>query len=113
MNMNKQSLARKNVLDQEESLSIENPGWHSARIKMELEVRGWSLASLSREHGYSPTAAGRALRTTWPHMEQVIAEALGVEPRIIWPDRYDANGVPQKYKARRKAVKENKEGPSG
>ena len=113
MNTNKQSLKRKNVLDQEESLSIENPGWHPARVKMELELRGWSLASLSREHGYSPTAAGRTLRTAWANMEQVIAEALGVEPRIIWPDRYDANGVPQKYKVRRRATKESKEETSG
>ena len=101
MNTNKQSITRKNVLDQEKLVVNENHGWHPARIKMELELRGWSLASLSREHGYSPTAAGRTLRTHWPNMEQVIADALEVEPQVIWPDRYDATGVPLKYKARR------------
>jgi len=80
---------------------------------MELELRGWSLASLSREHGYSPTAAGRALRTTWPQMELLIAEALGVHPNVIWPDRYDNQGVPQKYKVRRKSVKSDKAVESG
>lgn len=78
--------------------------WHPARIKYELEVRGYSLAKLSRLNGYSPTAAGRALRTSWPAMEAAIAEAIGVAPERIWPSRYDERGVPHAYKPRRRRV---------
>lgn len=87
--------ARKNVLDQEYS-----DDWHTADIKGALEKRGLSLAEVSRRAGYHPTAAGRALRTSWPELERVIASALGVAPQEIWPSRYDQLGVPLKYQAR-------------
>jgi len=79
----------------------ENGNWRPALIKAELELRGLTLAELSRRHGYSPTAAGRALRTSWPEMERLIAQAIGVTPQTIWPDRYTAEGMPKKYLPRR------------
>lgn len=94
--------ARNSVLDQDEKFLTENGAWHSARIKAELQVRGLSLAELSRRHGYSATAAGRALRVPWPEMERLIAEAIGVAPQAIWPDRYSPDGVPLKYLPRRR-----------
>lgn len=83
--------------------------WHPARIKYELELRGYSLAKLSRQQGYSPTAAGRALRVAWPSMEAVIAEVIGVPPEDIWPSRYDERGVPLSYKPRRRKPSASKE----
>lgn len=101
MAANKRSTKKKNNPSQDRSAAVKSAGWPPAKIKMELELRGWSLASLSRAHDYSPTAAGRALRVAWPQMEQVIADVLGVRPADIWPDRYDSDGVSLKYKARR------------
>jgi len=97
MNTNKRSLSRKPVLDQERKSTQEKRGWHRADIKAALEKIGLSLAELSRQTGYHPTAAGRALRTSWPEMERAIAEALGTSPQAIWPTRYTPEGVPLKY----------------
>lgn len=100
--------SRKSVLDPSQKFSISNPlneeqqDMHPADLKALLEKRGLSLAQVSRAAGYSPTAAGRALRTPWPALEEVIAEALDLEPMQIWPSRYDTSGIPKKYLPRRK-----------
>ena len=95
------SLSRKQIRDQERTSIQEKRGWHPADIKAALEKIDLSLAELSRRAGYHPTAAGRALRTSWPEMERVIAEALGTTPQAIWPTQYTPDGVPLKYLPRR------------
>ncbi|MEL7445172.1 MAG: helix-turn-helix domain-containing protein, partial [Pseudomonadota bacterium] len=89
------------IIYREKEFSINNEDWSPARIKFELEERGLSLAELSRRSGYSPTAAGRALRTSWPAVEAIIAEAIGVNAHDIWPSRYTATGTPKAYQPRR------------
>ena len=62
--------------------------WHPADVLAALKKRGISLAGLSVANGYHATAAGKALRRPWPALELIIAEAIGVGPRQIWPSRY-------------------------
>jgi Ner family transcriptional regulator len=69
--------------------------WHPADVLAALKKRGNSLAALSVANGYHPTAAGKALKRRWPALEVLIAEAIGVPARDIWPSRYDADGVSQ------------------
>lgn len=107
---NKRSPTKKNTLGQGKVAAVKDAGWPAAKVKMELELRGWSLAALSRAHNYSPTAAGRALRVAWPQMEEVIADTLGVRPAQIWPDRYDSDGISLKYKPRRNVTARRKGG---
>lgn len=92
--------SEKEINDREKQFSINNSDWTPARIKFELEERGFSLAKLSRNSGYSPSAAGRALRISWPAVEEVIAEAIGVKASEIWPSRYDG-GISKAYAPRR------------
>ena len=94
------NISRKSVLVPAEKFSITKADWHPADIKAGWEKRGLSLADVSRAGGYHPTAAGRALRTSWPEVERLIAEALGEAPWTIWPSRY-VNQVPKKYLPRR------------
>ena len=89
------------AINRENELSTNNKDWTPARIKFELEERGLSLAEVSRRSGYSPTAAGRALRTSWPAVEAIIAEAIGVSAAEVWPSRYNDAGVPKAYEPRR------------
>ncbi len=63
--------------------------WHPADVLAALKKRGRTLAGLSVQHGYHPTAAGKALKRPWPAMEAIIAEALNLHPAVIWPSRYD------------------------
>ena len=67
------------------------PDWHPADVLAALKKRGLSLAGLSVAHGYHATAAGKALKRSWPALEMVIAEAIGVPPRQIWPSRYGSD----------------------
>lgn len=62
--------------------------WHPADVLAALKKRGKTLAGLSVQHGYHPTAAGKALKRPWPAMEAIIAGALSMPPADIWPSRY-------------------------
>lgn len=68
--------------------------WHPADVLAALKKRGHSLAGLSIAHGYHPTAAGKALKQTWPAVERILADALGLRPQVIWPSRYNNEGNP-------------------
>ncbi|WP_313080759.1 DNA-binding transcriptional regulator SfsB [Atlantibacter sp.] len=62
--------------------------WHSADIIAGLRKRGTSLAAESRKAGLSSSTLANALSRPWPKGERIIADALGVEPWLIWPSRY-------------------------
>lgn len=63
-------------------------GWHKADIIAGLRKKGTSLAALSRAAGLSSSTLANALTRPWPKGEFLIAEALGVHPSEIWPERY-------------------------
>lgn len=73
-------------------------------IKYQLRLRGSSLAQVAREHGVSRDAAILALRKPYPRMERAIASVLGLTPDRIWPERYDADGRPNRPIGRPKKV---------
>jgi len=84
-----------------ESTNPTFPDWHPADVLAALKKRGQSLAGLSVANGYHPTAAGKALKRSWPAMEAIIATALGLSPATIWPSRYDPTGQPIVERPRR------------
>jgi len=57
-------------------------------IKFQLRLRGITLSGMARELGVSRQALGQTLVQSYPKMERVIAAKLGLEPEIIWPERY-------------------------
>ncbi|MDR3536997.1 MAG: helix-turn-helix transcriptional regulator [Acetobacteraceae bacterium] len=68
--------------------------WHPADVLAALKKRGLTLAGLSIANGYHPTAAGKALKQSWPAVELLIAAALEVRPQTLWPSRYAPDGLP-------------------
>lgn len=62
--------------------------WHPADIIAGLRKKGTSLAAESRKAGLSSSTLANALTRPWPKGEQIIANALGVKPWILWPSRY-------------------------
>ena len=80
--------------------------WHPADIGAALKKCGWSLRRLSVHHGYSPTVVENAIRRSWPRGERLIAEAIGVPPEEIWPERYAARA--EKAAARQRAALDSK-----
>ena len=64
--------------------------WHRADVVAALKKAGWSVRSLSIAHGLSPNTLKSALAVPYPKCERIIADALGMKPEDIWPQRYAA-----------------------
>lgn len=79
-----------------------SPGWTKAQIKAALEDKGWSCRQLSFSRGYTSNAVQTALHKPYPAVERIISSVLGVDPDVIWPERYDENGNPNRRMGRRK-----------
>ncbi|HDH0770440.1 helix-turn-helix domain-containing protein [Klebsiella pneumoniae] len=63
--------------------------WHRADIIAALHKCGWSVRQLAFSHGYKSGAVLKsALDRPWPKGEKIIADALGIPPDEIWPERY-------------------------
>ena len=62
--------------------------WHRADVVAALHKAGWSLRHLSREHGLSDGTLKSALDRPYPKAERIIASAIGLDPKVIWPERY-------------------------
>lgn len=65
-----------------------NKDWHKQDILAAIRKEKGSLAALSRESGLSPSTLANALTRPWPNGEVIIADAIGVSPREIWPSRF-------------------------
>ena len=68
--------------------TLEKTNWHPADIGAALKKRGWSLSRLSRFHGLARSFCEHAIRRPFPKGERLIAEAIGVPPEDIWPERF-------------------------
>lgn len=88
--------------------------WPWYKVKAELEARGFNLADISRNHGYSISAAQKVKRVSIPIMQAHIAAALGEKPQTIWPTRYHRNGQPIRFRPwQKKRPKDNTAAPAG
>lgn len=70
--------------------------WHPADIKAALTKAGWTLSALAEEHKLTGSGTlSKAMTQSYPIAEKRIADALGLEPKDIWPSRYFDNGQPK------------------
>jgi Ner family transcriptional regulator len=77
-------------------------GWHPADVKAAIQKRGFSLTALALLNGYSEAYLRMTLQRPMPRGEAIIARVLGVPAKLIWPDRYDANGRPRSTRRSRR-----------
>ncbi|WP_348647968.1 helix-turn-helix domain-containing protein [Pseudomonas sp. PNP] len=78
-------------------------------IKFQLRAKGTSLAKVARKMNVSISAVLNVKRLPYPRMERAIAKALGLEPNELWPDRWNANGTPQRQRPKRPESSTNPE----
>lgn len=71
-----------------------------AWVKYQLELTGRSMASIAAQCGVGRTALYAAFRRPYPRMEKALADALGVTPQALFPERYDADGLPNRRQGR-------------
>lgn len=67
-------------------------GWSKEQVKAALRDAGYSLAALSRLHGYGRNYFSLTLIQPMRKGEKIIADILGVHPSEIWPARYGSDG---------------------
>ena len=68
-------------------------GWHKSDIKAALEKRGLTLSDLDTAHGLPKGMCSFALSRPHPKGEAAICAALGLQPMVLWPSRYELNGL--------------------
>lgn len=77
--------------------------WHRIEVVAALHMKGLSLRQLAFLNGYTNGASlTSVLRRPYPLAEALIAEALGIEPSVIWPSRYGPDGKPNRGRGGRK-----------
>lgn len=72
---------------------MDKQDWQRADVMAALKKRSISLAALSRANGLNSGTLYNALERPWPRGEQIIAEAIGLQPAQIWPSRYEKDVV--------------------
>ena len=72
--------------------------WHRADVISALHKRGWSIAALARAHELGESTLRSALDKPYPKSERLIAEAIGVAPEKIWPERFAARNFKPKLR---------------
>ena len=73
-----------------------------AWVIYQLSIRGSSLAAVGRRAGTCRQVVYQAFLKPYPRMEKFIADALGLQPQDLWPDRYDEYGLPKRRRRGRK-----------
>lgn len=70
-------------------------------IKFQLRVRGTNFAELARTNGLNERAIRNAKHRPYPRVERAIAQALGLQPVQLWPERWNSNGSPLRQRPNR------------
>lgn len=82
-----------NKIDKPQKSIISDQSLLKAWVLYQLNIRGKSFASIARAKKVSRQCPAHAFKRTYPHMEKAIADAIGLNPKDLWPDRYDAKGT--------------------
>ncbi|WP_322521191.1 helix-turn-helix domain-containing protein [Guyparkeria halophila] len=81
-------------LDSKTRRLLHDPAARRAWVKYQIHMQGRSMAAVADEAGVNRQTLYQAFQRTYPRMEKVIADAVGVEPAVLWPERYDEHGLP-------------------
>lgn len=70
-------------------------------IKYQLRIHGCSPAELARQLDITDSAIRAVKQTPYPRIERAIALKLGVEPKQLWPERWNPDGSPRRRRPNR------------
>lgn len=89
-------------IDKKTRRLLRDPGRRWAWIKYQLDMRRTSLAQVAAKAGVTRQCISHVSKTPYPRMEKAIADALGLSPQDLFPERYDADGLPNRRMGRPK-----------
>ena len=81
---------------------LKDPMKRRAWVIYQVSIQGRSLAAVARAAGVKKQTLYRAFDLPYPRMEKVIADAVGLTPQILFPERYGADGLPNRRMGRPK-----------
>ncbi|WP_137971897.1 helix-turn-helix domain-containing protein [Pseudomonas sp. F(2018)] len=70
-------------------------------IKYQLRINDCSTAELARQLSVTDRAIRNAKLRPYPRIERAIAQALGIDPWRLWPERWNADGTPHRQRPNR------------
>lgn len=66
-----------------------DPLARTAWVQAQLKCHGWSFRRLGEAHGITGNGLSQAMYKPSVRAEQILAEAIGLTPIDIWPERFD------------------------
>ena len=79
-------------IDTQTQETIRDPAARRAWVIYQLKLRGLSLSDLARSAGVTRQCLYQVFNSAYLRMEHVIADALSMEPKDLWPERYHTDG---------------------
>lgn len=83
-------------LDAQAKKLIAKPETRRSWVIFQLMLKGRTLADVARDAGVQRQSLYHVFGRNYPRMEIVLAEALGLRPQQLFPERYDTNGLPKR-----------------
>ena len=71
-----------------------DPAKRRAWVKYQIHMQGRTMSAVADEAGVKRQTLYQAFQRSYPRMEKIIADAVGLEPAVLWPERYDRHGLP-------------------
>ncbi|KAB7624357.1 helix-turn-helix domain-containing protein [Alkalilimnicola sp. S0819] len=81
-------------LDTKTRKLLTDPIQRRAWVKYQIHLQGRSMAQVAADAGVKRQCLYSTFLKSYPRMEKVIADAVGLTPAELWPERYDAVGLP-------------------
>ncbi len=85
-----------------------DPAKRRAWVKYQIHMQGRTMSAVADEAGVKRQTLYQAFQRSYPRMEKIIADAVGLEPAVLWPERYDEHGLPLYRMGRPKRARLNK-----
>lgn len=89
-----------NELDSTTRRLLSNPTKRRAWVKYQVHLQGRSLAQIAADAGVRRSTLYQTFLRPYPRMEKIIADAVGLTPQVLFAERYDEDGLPNRRMGR-------------
>ncbi len=83
---------------------LRDPRKRRSWVIYRLHSQGRTLAEVAEAHGVTRQCLYHVFNAPYPHMEKLVAEAVGLRPEVLFAERYDADGQPARRKGRPRKI---------
>lgn len=73
---------------------FKDPLKRRAWVKYQIQLQGRSMSEVAAGAGVDRRTLYQTFLRPYPRMEKVIADAVDLSPQVLFPERYDNDGLP-------------------